>query len=161
MPVFVWLIFTVFIVFIAAIVVRKLWLESYVKNLPKIPFKLLAPFCELRSHKSPVEIYQYAERVLNYRNGLTSLWIGLKLTVICDDPINMKTILLSKQCLNKPYFYRMLAEAGNGLFTATSTYNIVMIFVSFRSALTHSQFSFYLFCRSWLVLRSQRTKHGV
>lgn len=65
-------------------------------------------------------MYQSLQTILNYYDGMASAWFGTKLAIICDDPVNIKTILMSKDCVNKPYYYRMMRLAGKGLFTASS-----------------------------------------
>lgn len=119
MPFFVWVMCALLVILVVSAVSRRQRLSAYVKKLPKIPFALLAPFLELHSYKTQTELFQCIDKVINYYDGLASFWMGSKLVVICDDPVNMKTILMSKHCVNKPYIYRMMAAAGNGIFTST------------------------------------------
>lgn len=97
-------------------VLRLLRLNSYVKTLPKIPFAVLMPL--LRRNKTKVELFQCIDKVINYHDGLSSLCTGTKLVVFCDDPVNMKTILMSKHCVDKPYIYRMITTVSDGLVLA-------------------------------------------
>lgn len=127
MPLFLWIICALLVISVVYVVSRRQRVNAYVKNLPKIPFALLAPFLELKSNKTQTELFQCIDKVVNCYNGLASFWMGSKLVVICDDPVNMKTILMSKHCVNKPYFYRMMAAAGNGIFTSTSMSKIKFV----------------------------------
>lgn len=123
MPVFLWLICVLtcaVVVLIAAFMFRMKQLNSYMKNIPKIPCSMLAPFLVFRPNKTQAEIFQDLEKIINYYDGLAYFCVGTQLTVLCDDPVNLKTILMSKDCVNKPYFYRMMAAAGRGIFTSTS-----------------------------------------
>lgn len=116
MPIFLWLIWTVLVIFLVSVVSRMLWLNSYVRNLPRIPLSLHLSF--LRPNKTSVELYQCLEKITNYCDGLAYFWMGTKLAILCDDPANIKTILMSKDCINRPNFYRMMPGTGNGILTA-------------------------------------------
>lgn len=118
MPVFVLLIVMVLTIYLVQIILDMLRQNSYVKNLPRIPFKILLPM--LRQNKTTTDIYEYLNRILYEYDGLSKLWMGSRLVVVCADPVNIKTILMSKDCLDKPYIYRMMAGVGNGIFTAQS-----------------------------------------
>lgn len=116
MPLFVWVICAALMIFVIDFVMSRMRFNKYIKVLPKIPLAVIVPF--LRPNQTSVEIFQCIEKVINHYNGLASFWIGTKPVIICDDPVNMKTILLSKDCISKPSFYRMLSVAGNGIFSA-------------------------------------------
>lgn len=150
MSLFVWLIFVLLLISVVSVVLRRQWLNSYVKKLPKIPFALLAPFLQIYSYKTQTELFQCIDRVINHYDGLASFWMGPKLVVICDDPVNMKTILMSKHCTNKPYIYRMITAAGNGIFTSTSRSRIkLIVFVRMSSAERSMLFLFSWLGHNW------------
>lgn len=44
-------------------------------------------------------------------------WLGPALSIFLAKPEDVQTVLLSPQCLEKPYMYRFLDD-GVGLFTA-------------------------------------------
>lgn len=44
-------------------------------------------------------------------------WLGPKLHLIIDKPEDLQTVLLSPNCLDKPYVYRFLPNE-RGLFTS-------------------------------------------
>lgn len=149
MPVFLWLICVltcVAVVLIAALMVRIKQINSYMKNIPKIPCSMLAPFLVFRSNKTQAKIFQDMEKLINYHDGLAYFCLGTQLTVFCDDPVNLKTILMSKDCVNKPYFYRMMAAAGRGIFTSTSMsdteYDIIRISSYIYTAFVSMRFLF-------------------
>lgn len=109
----VWTICTVIVILWVKLRLRQEQLGSYVKNLPKIPFKVLLPF--LRPNQTTADLFKNIEGLTNYHEGLAAFFAGPRLAVVCSDPENMKTILMSKDCLNKPYLYRMVPQISNGL----------------------------------------------
>lgn len=115
MPLFVWVICAAFVIFMVDLVSRRKRLSDCVRNLPKIPLSAIVPF--LRPNKTSTEVFECLEKIFNYHDGSASMLVGTKLTVLFDDPENIKTILLSKDCVDKPYYYRHIA-GGDGLFTA-------------------------------------------
>lgn len=124
MALFVLLIGAVLVIAMLRLMLRRLRLNSYVKTLPKIPFSVFMSL--LRPNKTKVEQFQCFEKICNYYDGLASLWVGTKLVVICDDPVNMKTILMSKHCVDKPYYYRLVTAIGDGLFFANGIFRIAI-----------------------------------
>lgn len=112
-----------FVILMIDLVSRRKRLSDCVRNLPKVPFSAIVPF--LRPNKTSAEVFECFEKIFNYHDGLSSILVGSKLTVFFDDPENIKTILLSKDCVDKPYYYRQLTAGGDGLFTANGIcYNI-------------------------------------
>lgn len=103
------------------------WLHfnRYVWNLPKIPNKVLVPF--LRPNKTAIDMYECLENLVNSHRGTSAAWLGPRLAVFCDDPVNVKTVLNSKHCFGKPYLYRLMTAAGNGLFTSDGNYSLFAI----------------------------------
>lgn len=49
----------------------------------------------------------------------SQFWFGPKLVVVIGKPDDVKTVLTSMNCLEKPYIYKFLRN-NNGLFNATS-----------------------------------------
>lgn len=117
MPAFVWLFGAVIVILLVSLVSRILWRNTYVKHLPRVPLSTFSSF--LFQVKSPKELFQSLERISNSNDGMTTIWFGPMLGVICDDPEDVKTIFTSKDCFDKPNVYRMLRLAGNGIFTAS------------------------------------------
>lgn len=124
MALIVLLVGAVLVITMVRLVLRLLRLNSYVKTLPKIPFAVLMPL--FRRHKTSVELFQFLEKIGNYYDGLASFWVGTILVVICDDPVNMKTILMSKHCVEKPYLYRLVTAIGDGILLAKGIFQIVI-----------------------------------
>lgn len=112
-----WLFVCIFCVVFVILAVHLVWRQMRrtfcLKSLPKVPFKVLVPF--LRPNKTTTELFQMTEKMTNYYDSLAAFWSGLDLTVICDDPVNLKTILTSKDCLDKPYLYRLVPETAEGI----------------------------------------------
>lgn len=46
-----------------------------------------------------------------------AIWLGPKLHILIDKPADLQTVLLSPNCLDKPYVYRFLPNE-RGLFTS-------------------------------------------
>lgn len=124
------LIVFVFVIYILQNIYQMLRQNAYVKNLPRIRTSICLPM--LRPHKKSTDIYQYVNDVLNEYDGMAKVWMGSRLVVICDDPVNIKTILMSKDCLDKPYLYRMITSLGEGLFTGQSKFRIFDFRCSFE-----------------------------
>lgn len=96
---------------------RVIMLNACVRHLPRIPFSMFRSF--LGTAKTSTELYQCLNKAFTMYDGMCTFWFGPKLAVVCDDPEDMKTIFMSKDCFERPYLYRMLGGlAGNGLFTA-------------------------------------------
>lgn len=53
-----------------------------------------------------------------------AVWLGPKLHIIIDKPEDMQTVLLSPNCLDKPYVYRFLPNE-RGLFTSEGISNLM------------------------------------
>lgn len=116
MLVFIILIVTIVIGLIGKTILHMYRLNEYVKNVPFIPWEILKKL--IMANKTTTDTFKIFEQALQYHKGLAKFWIGTKLVVVCDDPENMKTILSSKHCLNKPYIYRLIAGAGDGIFSS-------------------------------------------
>lgn len=118
MFVFVVVFFAVFAFYLVEVVYRMFRQNVYVKNLPRVPIKMCLPM--LLPKQKSTDTYNCVNAILHKYDGLAKLWMGSQLVVTCDDPVNMKTILMSKDCLDKPNLYRMTAGGGDGLATAES-----------------------------------------
>lgn len=110
---FLWIICTAFVVMVFDLILQRLRLSFYVKNLPTIPLKVVLPL--LRPNVTTTEIFQIDEKATNMHDGLTATWIFAQLLVICDDPVNLRTILMSKDCFGKPHNYRLIPAIANGI----------------------------------------------
>ncbi len=63
------------------------------------------------------DVYEIATQISNSYERLGKAWIGSKLFVFIDHPDDLRTILNSKDCLDKPYAYGFI-KAGDGLLTS-------------------------------------------
>lgn len=99
-------------------VVHMRHIESYVKNL-----KSAKPFIPFFGHilkfitKSTSENYEYFVDLATHNESPVKLYIGPKLFVILDKPDDIKAILMSPHCLDKPFLYDYLPYKY-GLLTA-------------------------------------------
>lgn len=117
MPAFVWFFGAVIVVLVVSLVSRILWLNTYVKHLPRVPLSMISPY--LVKVKSAKELFQSFEKISNSIDGMTTVWFGFELGVICDDLEDIKTVITSKDCIDKPQIFRMMKLAGNGIFTSS------------------------------------------
>lgn len=88
-------------------------LKSHRIRLRKIPISMLVPF--LRPQKMTANLFRNLEKVTSHFDGLFAFWIGPEQAVVCDDPVNLRTILMSKDCFNKSFHYRMVPAVGDGI----------------------------------------------
>lgn len=100
-------------------VLHMIHMESYVKHLvikpPVYPF-----FGNSLSiiGKSATELFkELVESTKEYGTPMKS-YLGPLLVVTVDKPEDIKTVLMSQNCLDKPYFYQFY-PSPIGLFTAT------------------------------------------
>lgn len=101
---------------ILQILIKAYQMNQYVRDVPFLPWKLFNRL--LTATLMRRDLFSVLEEVLGYRNGFIKFWTGTKLTVACDDPENIKLVLMSKNCVEKPYIYRLIDIAGNGLFSS-------------------------------------------
>lgn len=116
----------VFVIWVADAMLRFKRVASHVKKLPTIPIKVLLPI--LRPNITTTELFQIYDKISYYfdSDGLTKVWLLHKLVVLCDDPVNLRTILMSKDCFSKPYHYRLVSAVGDGiLFSEGKTLNLL------------------------------------
>lgn len=128
----VWTICMVFVILVVKNVLRLKRMGSYVKRLPGIPFKAVLPL--LQPNTTTTELFKIYENITNYLDGdgLKKIWLLHKLVVLCDDPVNLRTILMSKDCLSKPYQYRLVSAVGEGiLFSKGKTFNLLTTLKNF------------------------------
>lgn len=114
-----WVLIFLFIVCVLLIVqsyLRYRRLNKNVKDIPAIPMRLLIQL--LRPNKTPVQIFYLLESVFNAANELAKYWIGHKLVLILNNPDDIQTVLMSRDCVEKSYFYRLIAGVGVGLFAS-------------------------------------------
>lgn len=62
-------------------------------------------------------MYEITQQISNSYERLGKGFIAHMLTIFVDHPDDLKTILNSKDCLDKPYIYRLI-PGGDGLLTA-------------------------------------------
>lgn len=88
-------------------------LNNYVKDVALISFNLSAlfKFGEGNMHEVITGISNSYERI-------GKAWVGPFLTIFIDHPDDLRTILNSRNCLDRSYVYRLI-PGGDGLFTAT------------------------------------------
>lgn len=116
-------------------VLRYRRINSLVKDVPFISIDVLNLF-KIGNR----DIYEVATQISNSYERLGKGWLGPTLTIYMDHPDDLRTILNSKDCLDKPYIYRFL-PAGNGLLTANGK-NDLSIFFSLKIVLFNNSFKF-------------------
>lgn len=126
-----WVVCVVFVILVIDSILRRMRLNAYVENLPRISSLVL--LTSLWQSKTSTELFHAIDKVTSSCDGLVSLWMGTKLVILCDDPVNMKTILMSKNCIDRPYNYRLLSSCGDGIFTARGKFEIVLNVLYFRT----------------------------
>lgn len=90
-------------------VMHIVYMESYLKNMKSISPQL--PFIgniNLFMGKSLQTIFEEVFLVILKNSTPIKAQIGPAHFIIVDDPDDMKTILTSSQCLDKPYTYEFL-----------------------------------------------------
>lgn len=115
MNVFVFLIVTLIVSLILYTVLKMYRKNEYVKDVPVIQWAILKQL--VTTNKTPVDTFNIIEQMFRFRRGLSKFWIGTKLAVVCNDPADIKLILMSKNCVDKPYLYRFIG-GGDGLFSS-------------------------------------------
>lgn len=115
MLVLLWIICTALVILVFDLILRRLRHSFYVKNLPKIPLKVILPL--LRPNITTTELFQIYEKATKINDGLAAIWILAKLVIVCEDPVNLRTILMSKDCFGKPYHFRLNTAAAGILFS--------------------------------------------
>lgn len=94
------------------IVLRYRRINDFVKD---VPFISVDTFTFFNIGKS--DMNEKVTQISNSYERLGKGWIGPILTIFMDHPDDLRVILNSEDCLDKPYIYRFL-QAGNGLLTA-------------------------------------------
>lgn len=97
-------------------------MESYVKHLPTMhpvyPFVGNAHFF---IGKTTSELFNGIVKFVNDNGTPAKAYIGPVLNVTLDKPEDIRTILLSSNCLDKPYMYRFLPSTVGILTTECKT----------------------------------------
>lgn len=108
-------------------------MESYVKNVPSIPCSYL-PFIGHghayigKTSEAFFNLYrQFVEKV----ETPSKFYLGPFLVINLDKPEDVKTVLMSSSCLDRPYFYQFLPNT-TGLFTIKC--NLLNEIIDFRAA---------------------------
>lgn len=109
------LVITVFVKYI----LYKRHLESYVKDLPMLEpcYPIIGNAHEFIGKNTAQLFTDIVAFVKTYGTPAKS-WIGPALTITLDKPEDVKTVLMSQTCLDKPYMYRFLPSTVGILTTA-------------------------------------------
>lgn len=96
----------------------KQHMESYVKDLPGLEGTLpVIGNAHEFVGKSTAEMFTEITSLVKRLDSPIKTWIGPMLTIIMDKPEDVKAILMSSNCLDKPYMYRFL-PSDVGILTA-------------------------------------------
>lgn len=121
------LVLILFLTVVLALMVKYyLWkqhMNSYVKHLPTIQssIPILGNAYKFLG-KSTAEIFTDIIHFIKTSETPTKIWIGPCLTITLDKPEDVKTILMSPNCLDKPYMYRFLPSEVGILTAACKLY---------------------------------------
>lgn len=95
-------------------------MESYVKNIPSASSGSFLPFLgnalEMFVVKSTADLHKKTIAFFDRVDTPSKLYLGPYLQINLDKPEDVKTVLTSPACHNKPYFYQLLPNT-KGLFT--------------------------------------------
>lgn len=84
-------------------------MESYVKHLPTMhPVYPFIGNAHLFIGKSTAELFSGIVKFVKDNETPAKAYIGPVLNITLDKPGDIRTILMSSSCLNKPYMYRFL-----------------------------------------------------
>lgn len=105
-------------------VLWKRRMNNYVSHLPTSDSRwpLLGSAGEMIG-KDSVEIFAYGDRLIRQLGTPLKAWIGPMLNVTLDRPDDIKTILMSADCLDKPYMYRFM-PSDIGILTVKCKYGL-------------------------------------
>lgn len=115
MNVFVFLIVVLIVSLMLYTFIEMYRANEYVKDLPLIPWAIMKKL--VKTNRTPVDTFNIIEQMFESCHGLAKFWMGTKLAVVCDDPADIKLILMSKNCVDKPYLYRFIG-GGDGVFSS-------------------------------------------
>lgn len=93
-------------------------MESYVKNIPSIPCIFL-PFIghgHAFAGKTSEAFFNLYQQFVAKVETPSKFYLGPFLVINLDKPDDIKTVLTSSSCLDRPYFYQFLPNT-TGLFT--------------------------------------------
>lgn len=109
-------------------------MESYVKHLPTM--RPLYPFIG-NAHfffgKSTAELFSGIVNFVKENETPSKSYIGPVLNITLDKPEDIRTVLMSSSCLDKPYMYRFLPSTVGILTTECKTfvYKIIQMRITF------------------------------
>lgn len=99
-------------------------MESYVKYLPTLEpsYPFLGNAHEFIG-KTTAQLFKDIVQFIKDKSTPTKSWIGPCLIITLDKPEDIRTVLMSSSCLDKPYMYRFLPSTV-GILTAKCTYKL-------------------------------------
>lgn len=102
---------------------HKRHMETYVKDLPTmhpvLPFIGNAHFF---IGKSTAELFKGIIQFVRDNETPAKAWIGPSLNITLDKPEDIRTVLMSSSCLDKPYMYRFLPSTVGILTTECNVF---------------------------------------
>lgn len=105
--------------------------ESYVKHLKFT--RLFIPFIGnsfVTMGKSSAELFRVIIQLIKQNDTPNKLYIGPDLVIILDKPDDIKAILTSSNCLDKPYYYSFY-PCPRGIFTEQCTKHLNCFFFKY------------------------------
>lgn len=131
------------ITLIVKYILYKRHLESYVKDLPMLEpcYPIIGNAHEFIG-KTTAQLFTDIVLFIKTFNSPTKSWIGPVLTITLDKPGDIKTVLMSPTCLDKPYMYRFLPSTV-GILTAACTLSKLNLVARSSLSFRLNRFSIY------------------
>lgn len=96
-------------------------MENYVGNIPFAPVSMFLPFLgnvlTILQVKSTTDVHNKAVEIFEKVDTPSKLYVGPYLQINLDKPDDIKAVLTSSACLNRPNFFRFLPDILQGLIT--------------------------------------------
>lgn len=101
--------------------VYKQHMKSFVQNVPTVEpsYPLIGSAFEFVG-KNSAQLFRMIVQAVKRHSTPCKAWLGPVLAIVVDRPEDVKAVLMSTACLDKPYMYRFLPSTS-GLLTAAST----------------------------------------
>lgn len=102
-------------------IVNKWRMESFTQNVPTMKpcYPMIGSAFQLVG-KNSAQVFSMIVQAVKAHSTPCKAWLGPVLAIVVDRPEDVRTVLMSTACLDKPYMYRFLPSTS-GLLTAAST----------------------------------------
>lgn len=112
------------ITFVIKYMSYKQHMESFVKNLPMLkPCYPLIGCAFNFIGKNTTQLFEETVQIIKSHETPCVAWVGPLMTISVDKPEDVKAVLMSPTCLERPYVYRFLPSTLS-LLTMASTWSL-------------------------------------